>query len=147
MPPPSGGRAEWRVTSVLSQAKSWRRRNSLPPSIPIIRGWSAAVRRGTQKERHDFRRAFLCITSKHRKCRRLLAAAPSGASQAFCRRQNLGGGGIHFRRAFQSSKGGAPPCGAEPKKKDTTKVVSFFLVDPKGFEPSTSRMRTERSPN
>ena len=28
-------------------------------------------------------------------------AAPSGASQAFCRRQNLGAGGIHFRRACQ----------------------------------------------
>ena len=57
--PPSGSRAQWRVTSVWPQAKSWRRRNSLPPSIPIIEGWSAAVRRGTQKERHDFRRVFL----------------------------------------------------------------------------------------
>ncbi len=66
------------------------------------------------------------VTSQHYRCR-LLAAAPSGASQAFCCRQNLGGGGIHFRRAFQSPKGGAPLCGAEPKKKDTTKVVSFFL--------------------
>ena len=59
MPPPSGGRAEWRVTSVLPQAKPWRRRNSIPPSISITEGRSAAMRRGTQKERHDFRRAFL----------------------------------------------------------------------------------------
>ena len=57
--PPSGGCAEWRVTSVLPQAKPWRRRNSLPPSISITEGWSAAVRRGTQKERHDKCRVFL----------------------------------------------------------------------------------------
>ena len=59
MRPPSGGRAEWRVTSVLPQAKPWRRRNSLPPSISITEGRSAAMRRGTQKERHDFCRVFL----------------------------------------------------------------------------------------
>ena len=58
--------------------------------------------------------------------------------QAFCRRQNLGGGGIHFRRAFQSPKGGAPPCGAEPKKKDTTKVVSFFLEKVSRFDRNWS---------
>ena len=27
------GRAKWRVTSVLPQAKPWRRRNSFPPSM------------------------------------------------------------------------------------------------------------------
>ena len=32
------------------------------------------------------------------------------------------------------------------KKKDTTSVVSFFLVETKGIEPSTLRMRTVRSP-
>ena len=31
------------------------------------------------------------------------------------------------------------------KKKDTLKSVSFFLVDSKGIEPSTSAMRTQRS--
>ncbi len=58
------------------------------------------------------------VTSKHCRCR-LLAAAP----------------------------GSAPLCGAEPNEKTTTFVVVFSLVDPKGFEPSTSRMRTERSPS
>ncbi len=47
---------------------------------------------------------------------------PSGrrrlcAVRAFCRRQNLGAGGIHFRRAFESPKGGAALWAAEPKTK------------------------------
>ena len=32
-------------------------------------------------------------------------------------------------------------------KKHTADAVCFLLVDLKGFEPTTSRMRTERSPN
>ena len=59
------------------------------------------------------------------------------AVQAFCRRRNLGGGRIHFRRAFESPKGFAGQWPAKPKKKDTTKVVSFFLVTRRGFEPRT----------
>ena len=59
----------------------------------------------------------------------------------FAKGQNLGAGAIHLPRAFESPKGGAAYWAAEPKKKDTTCVVSFFLVDSKGFEPSTSRMR------
>ena len=46
------------------------------------------------------------------------------AVRAFCRRQNLGAGGIHFRRAFESPQGGAALWAAEPTKKDTTYVVS-----------------------
>ena len=46
----------------------------------------------------------------------------------FAAGKNLGGDGIHFRRAFQSPKGGAPLCGTELKKKDMTQVVSLFLV-------------------
>ena len=50
---------------------------------------------------------------------------PSGrrrqcAVRAFCRRQNLGAGGIHFRRAFESPQGGAALWAAEPTKQDTT---------------------------
>ena len=59
------------------------------------------------------------------------------AVQAFCRRRNLGGGRIHFRRAFESPEGFAGHWPAKPKKKDTTKVVSFFLVTRRGFEPRT----------
>ena len=44
--------------------------------------------------------------------------APNGALQAFCRRQNLGTGGIHFRRARSIPLGwsGGPP--RNPKIKD-----------------------------
>ena len=56
-----------------------------------------------------------------------LANRPSGRRvRAFCRRQNLGAGRIHFARAFQSRSGGAALWVAERKKKDTTYVVSFF---------------------
>ncbi len=40
----------------------------------------------------------------------------------------------------------AHPIGRHPIKKAKSHDLAFFLVDPKGFEPSTSRMRTERSP-
>ena len=53
--------------------------------------------------------------------------------------QNLGAGGIDFRRALKSP--------TDTKKKDTLFSVSFFLVDLNGIEPSPSRMRTERSPS
>ena len=95
---------------------------------------SGAIKKSEQASYRLLRR----VTSQHYRCR-LLAAAPSGASQAFCRRQNLGGGGIHFRRAFQSPKGGAPLCGVELKKKDTTTVVSFFLAVVVGFEPPPAK--------
>lgn len=47
---------------------------------------------------------------------------PSGrrricAARALCRRQNLGAGGIHFRRAFESPKGGGRLRLPEPKEK------------------------------
>ena len=38
--------------------------------------------------------------------------------------------------------------GRDAKRKTSAeKQMSFFLVDLEGFEPLTSRMRTERSPN
>ena len=40
-----------------------------------------------------------------------------------------------------------PPAAAKSKKKRQPTVVSSFLVDLKGFEPSTLRMRTVRSPS
>ena len=54
------------------------------------------------------------------------------------RGENLGAGGIDFRRALEFL--------TATKKKDTTYVVSFFLVDLIGIEPTTLRMRTVRSP-
>ena len=60
-------------------------------------------------------------------------------ASVFASGENLGAGKIHFRRAMKYL--------AVTKKKDTTYVVSFFLVDLNGIEPSTSRMRTERSPS
>ena len=45
---------------------------------------------------------------------------------------------------LRSPKGGAGLRPAEPKKKDTTCVVSFFLVDDTGLEPVTSRTSTPK---
>ena len=52
-----------------------------------------------------------------------------------------GAGGIHFRRAFESPKGGAALWAAEPTKKDTTYVVSFFVVRAWGLEPQRREAR------
>ena len=60
--------------------------------------------------------------------------------------QNLGAGGIHFRRAFESPKGGAGQQPAKPKKKDTLNSVSFFLVEARGVEPLSENASTGTSP-
>ena len=61
-----------------------------------------------------------------------LANRPSGrrricAVRAFCRRQNLGAGRIHFARAFQSPEGGAALWAAEPKKERHLLPAGVFL--------------------
>ena len=48
-------------------------------------------------------------------------------------------------KGFSSRLRNVPP--AKVKKKGHPKGGLSFLVDLKGFEPSTSRMRTERSPS
>ena len=37
--------------------------------------------------------------------------------------------------------------GVEKVHRNSIKITADFVVDLKGFEPSTSRMRTERSPS
>ena len=61
-----------------------------------------------------------------------VAARAEWRVQAFCRRQNLGAGGIHFRRAFESLKGEAGQRPAKPKKKDMTcwSCLSFWSACP-----------------
>ena len=89
----------------------------------------------------------LCIRKRYR----ALPNRPSGrrrfcAVPAFRRRQNLGAGGIHFRRVFESPKGGAGQQPAKPKKKDTLFSVSFFLVEARGVEPLSENASTGTSP-
>ena len=73
---------------------------------------------------------------------------PSGrrrlrAVRAFCRRQNLGAGGIHFRRAFEN-KGRRPPSAAgTQKERQDLLVMSFFLAQREGFEPSWDCSQTD----
>ena len=72
-----------------------------------------------------------------------LSNRPSGrrricAVRAFCRRQNLGAGGIHFRRAFEIPEGGAALWAAEPKKERHLLSADVFLFGfrrPKGRLP------------
>ncbi len=57
---------------------------------------------------------------------------PSGrrrlcAVRVLCRRQNLGAGGIHFCRAFESPKGGAALRAAKPKTKGHLQSRCPFL--------------------
>jgi len=60
--------------------------------------------------------------------------APSGASQAFSLCENLGTGAIYLSLCCEMSYG--------YQKEEHRKAVLFFLVDLKGFEPTTLRMRT-----
>ena len=54
-------------------------------------------------------------------------------------------GRIYFARALKCRRV-ERPAGAEPKKKDTTCVVSFFLVPVTGLEPVRCRQRWILSP-
>ena len=47
-------------------------------------------------------------------------------TSVFAEGENLGAGGLHFRRAFEIPKGGAALQAAEPKKKDTPKACLSF---------------------
>ena len=67
--------------------------------------------------------------------------------RAFCRRQNLGGGGIHFRRAFRSPKGGAALWAAEPTRKGHLQSrCPFLVVEVGGVEPPSESTLTGLSP-
>ena len=59
---------------------------------------------------------------------------------------NLGGGEIHFRRAFESPEGSAGQRTAEPKKKGLPIGSPFFLVEARGVEPLSENMSTGTSP-
>ena len=130
-------RAKWRVTSVLTQAKPWRRRKSLPPSMSNPPGMERHVVAEPKNKRpplavfYSVNTTGFVISPPHtaRKgaCEggtfagfslKMRPIAPNGALQAFCRRQNLGTGGIHFRRARPIPVGwsGEPP--RNPKIKD-----------------------------
>ena len=87
--------------------------------------------------------------------------APSGARQVKCPADSKTGAFApykHFAPAKSWRRANSlrpsilnypwvePPAAAKPKKKRQPTVVSSFLVDLKGFEPTTLRMRTVRSP-
>ena len=63
-------------------------------------------------------------------------AARLRRTSIFAAGKNLGGGGIHFRRAFQAPEGGGGLRPPEPTKKDIQRM-SFFVVTRRGFEPRT----------
>ena len=65
-------------------------------------------------------------------------AALMRRTSVFARGENLGAGGIHFRRALK--------CLTVTKKKDTLKSVSFFLEQVKGIEPSCSAWEADILP-
>ena len=136
-------------------AKSWRRWNSLPPSILITLGLSR-LRRVKQKKRAEWRvtsvfalRKPWC-TSNSFVC--ALLNVPRIPKPAHLRRASILRSKILAEVGFTSTEHlnhpwVEPPAAAKPKKKRQPTVVSSFLVDLKGFEPTTLRMRTVRSPN
>ena len=75
----------------------------------------------------------------------------TGDSRKHIKHKSAGGEGLLLTACgFQKWSGFSAVCGIiVVKRKITADLAVIFLemVDPKGFEPSTSRMRTERSPN
>ncbi len=91
----------------------------------------------SHRERYDVRGDVSCVDKKDASTAEG-QNRPSGrrrkcAVRAFCRRQNLGAGGIHFRRALKSPKGGAGLWPVEPTKKDMTHGHVLFYGDPSGI--------------
>ena len=60
------------------------------------------------------------------------------AFERFAAGENLGGGMAFAIPSISIPKGGGHLRRPKPKKKDTTHVVSFFLVEISGIEPLTS---------
>ena len=98
-----------RRTSILPEAKPWRRRNSVPPSNektgPPEMEWSISGqrRRITSPRQFGSKREQVGLNNQPpwRFGDPIADGAARSAVQAFCRRQNLGGGGIQFRRAMK----------------------------------------------
>ena len=51
------------------------------------------------------------------------------------------------KKTARTAAGGSRAMESHAKKRLTGICQPFYLVDLEGFEPLTSRMRTERSPN
>ena len=54
--------------------------------------------------------------------------------------QNLGAGGIHFRRAFESPKGGGGKAAGTQNKKQLLSQLLFILVETTELESVTFRV-------
>ena len=131
-----------RSTSVLPQAEPWRRQNSFPPSIQIISGnpWGPCAPR--DRSHHNGPHDIKDIHS----CSRFLSyfyavvgpssarMRPRASARTSVPRQNLGAGGIHFRRAIKEKNTGSPagrrPVGRRTHfegMKATIDLVALYL--------------------
>ena len=92
----------------------------------------------SRRERYAVRDDVSCVDEKDTS----RDGAPHGGAarlrrtSIFAAGKNLGGGGIHFRRAFQAPEGEGGLRPPEPTKKDIQRM-SFFVVTRRGFEPRT----------
>ena len=149
-PPFNGGKvlaARVRRTSVLPQAKPRRRGGSAAPSIEIPKGGAGPRPAESTKKDTTYVVSFLGegtvkmdIWGEQNRCRKTTrrpfwAAArvrrTSVLPQAKPRRR-----GGSAAPSIEIPKGGAGPRPAESTKKDTTYVVSFFVVREAGVEPA-----------
>ena len=163
-------RAEWRVTSVFAVRKPWCTSNSFVcallnvPRIPK----PAHLRRASILRSKILAEVGFTSTEHFNypwvkpPAARETKSAPSGARQVKCPADSKTGAFApykHFAPAKSWRRANSlrpsilnypwvePPAAAKPKNKRQPTVVSYFLVDLKGFEPTTLRMRTVRSPN
>ena len=92
----------------------------------------------SRRERYAVRDDVSCVDEKDT----ARDGAPHGGAarlrrtSIFAAGKNLGGGGMHFRRAFQAPEGEGGLRPPEPTKKDIQRM-SFFVVTRRGFEPRT----------
>ena len=123
----------------LLQAKPRRRRNLLPPSIEIPKGGTALWAAKPKIKGRTFGCPFVLegavkidILDERDRCRRtkkrpFWAAARVRRASVFTAGENLGAGGIDFRRAFKYQRVEAASGGGNPKRKTRlTSCLSFW---------------------
>ena len=161
-------RAERRVTSVFTVRKPWCTSNSFVCALlNVLRIPKPAHLRRASILRSKILAEVEFTSTEHFNypwvkppAARETKSAPSGARQVKCPADSKTGAFApykHFAPAKSWRRANSlrpsilnypwvePPAAAKPKNKRQPTVVSYFLVDLKGFEPTTLRMRTVRS--
>ena len=148
--------ARVRRTSVFAKGENLGAGAALPPRALKSRRVKAAS--GGRNAKRETRLQSQYVFEGRSGCKRYFEILPGNppyrpsgrrrfcAVRAFCRRQNLGAGGIHFRRALKYRRVEAASGGRNPKRKTSafSRCLSFWYArrdsNPQHSEPESDAL-------